>query len=272
MNSALDTQPQAETEALVSFLVNALYLFGGQSIAAPGASAPVLAELARLGHRVSANPPEGISRSLRSPDFPPGAGGKASARKYDRIFVAEMLGSEADPAGRLRALRGALRPGGLLGFHVLDRDRAWERTGSRVDFDPGSGRLIARMRFAADGKPVPPVATASVQTWNLGELKGLLRAAGLELERAYGDWEGSAPGTGSGHLIAVAARPLIRRKPRYSPSSASASAPTSSGSSSGSSSPTKAATLATSSWGEKGFARKSAKASPTSSTTPSVAP
>lgn len=245
MNSALDIQPQAEPEALASFLINALYLFGGQSIAAPGASAPVLAELARLGHRASGNPPEGMTRAPRSTDFPHGAGGKGPARKYDRVFIAETLGREADTAGRLRALRGALRPGGLLGFHVLDRDRAWERTGSRVDFDPGSGRLIARMRVEADGKPAPADAAASVQTWNLGELKGLLRAAGLELERAYGDWDGSAPGTGSGRLIVVAARPLIRRKRRYSPSSASASAPTSSGSSPESSSLTKAATLAT---------------------------
>jgi Methyltransferase domain len=287
----LETDPPAEKDTLLSFLINALYLFGGQVIAAPGTPSPVLGELARLGHRVASLLPEGKTRAHRSADFPHGSGGKPPARKFDRIFLAETLGSEADPAGRLRALRGALRPGGLVGFQVLDRDRAWERTGLRasaavgaspgikIDFDPASGKLIALAAETAEGRPAPRRVMASLQTWNLGELKGLLRAAGLELERAYGDWDASAPGTGSGRLIVVAARPRIRRKPRssrrkprYSPSSTSASAPTSSESSTGSSEASKAATLATRSWGEKGLARKPAKASPTSSATPSVAP
>jgi hypothetical protein len=278
--AALEDDPPAEKDTLVSFLVNALYLFGGQAIAAPGTPPPVLDELARLGHRISPSLPEREMRAQRKGDRPRGAGGKPQARKFDRIFLAETLGREADPAGHLRVLRGALRPGGLLGFQVLDRDRAWERTGRRdaraesgmagveIGFEPASGKLIARAAEAAEGRPAPMRAIGSLQTWNLGELKGLLRAAGLDLERAYGDWDGGAPGTGSGRLIVVAARPLIRRKRRYSPSSASASAPTSSGSSSA----TRLATLATSSSGEKGLARKSAKASPTSSTTPSVAP
>jgi SAM-dependent methyltransferase len=273
---ALDAEAPADLPTLVSFLVNALYLFGGQTVAAPGAPAALAAELARLGHRVAGAPAEGESRTDRSSEAAPAAARKKAARRaspgrLDRIFLAGTLGREPDPVGRLRALRSALRPGGLLCFHVLDRDRAWERTGlrplegagrkARVDFDPASGRLVARVPPEAAEKAAPP---ASVQTWNLGEAKGLLKAAGLELERAYGDWDGAGPGGSAGRLIVVAARPRGRRKARYSPSSASTS--------SGSSSATMASTLATRSWGEKGLARKSAKASPTSSTTPSVAP
>ena len=270
---ALDADNPADTRTLVSFLVNALYLFGGQAVAAPGVPAGVTAELTRLGHRIGGFPEGDAGTGRESMPRSPG--------RLDRVFLAENLGRADDPAGRLRALRRALRPGGLLCFHVIDRDRAWEKTGARplragpagafaearVDFDPANGRLIARARARdeAAGTTGPAV---SVQTWNLGEVKGLLRATGLELERAYGDWEGGAPGGSPGRLIVVAAKPRGRRKARYSPSSASASASTSSGSSSA----TRAATLSTRFWGEKGLARKSAKASPTSSTTPSVAP
>ena len=224
---ALDADHPADTQTLVSFLVNALYLFGGQTVAAPGVPMGVTDELTRLGHRIA------------------GSAGKSPGR-LDRVFLPESLGRADDPAECLRALRRALRPGGLLCFHVLDRDRAWERTGSRsirdggaearVDFDPANGRLIARARSEISGAIGP---AASVRTWNLGEVQGLLRTTGLELERAYGDWEGGAPGGSSGRLIVVAAKPRGRRKARYSFSSASAST------SSGSSSATRAATLST---------------------------
>lgn len=269
---ALDADNPADPRTLASFLVNALYLFGGQAVAAPGVPAGVTAELTRLGHRIGGFPGGEAATGRGS--------GQRSPGRLDRVFLPENLGLADDPVGRLRALRRALRPGGLLCFHVVDRDRAWERTGprplrvgaeggafaeARVDFDPASGRLIARARDETAGTTRP---AASVRTWNLAEVKGLLQATGWELERAYGDWEGGAPGGSAGRLIVVAAKPRGARRARYSPSSASASASTSSGSSSA----TRAATLSTRSWGEKGLARKSAKASPTSSTTPSVAP
>jgi hypothetical protein len=204
--AALETAYPADTPTLVSFLVNALYLFGGQSVAAwEGAPEGVTAELTRLGHRVRTGP------SARE-------GGNAG---HDRIFLAEAFGRGGDGEllQRLRALRRALRPGGLLCFHVFDRDRAWERArertvsvdGSemrvRIDFDPANGRLMAR----AEKGPA-----AGVKAWNLGEMRALLRASGLVLERAYGDWAGGSPGAAaSGRLIVVAAKPLAaRRHPR----------------------------------------------------------
>jgi len=278
--AALDPEFPGDMPTLVSFLVNALYLFGGQSIAAPGAPAGVTAELTRLGHRVARILPESENRPGR------GSGrtvsGRREAGRLDRIFLARALGFEADPADRLRALRRALRPGGLLCFHLLDRDRAWERTGIRsiraggaplaanVDFDPVNGRLVARVPGETVGMKGSAV---SAQTWNLAEVKGLLQAAGLELERAYGDWDGGGPGRPSGSLIVVAAKPLggaRRGKGRYSSSASTSSS--SASNSSGSSAAIRAATLSTRFRGEKGLARNPAKASPTSSTTPSVAP
>lgn len=199
---ALDPDALAEPAVLISFLVNALYLIGGQTLD-PGAVDGAIPEaLARLGHRTRAR----------------GRGGDAG---LDRLFVPETFGRGQGHVEKLRELRKALRPGGLLAFHVIDRDRAWERTGTaaseggrfRLEFDPADGRLIARDAGPAAPGRGPAVPGASIQTWNLGEAKSLVRAAGLVWERAYGDWEGGAPG--SGRLIVVAGRPPSRpRKAR----------------------------------------------------------
>src|SRR4051812_4661425 len=101
---ALDADNPADTRTLASFLVNALYLFGGQTVAAPGIRAGVTAELTRLGHRLAGFPEGEAGTGM-------GSGQRASAR-LDRVFLPENLGSADDPAGRLRALRRALRPGG----------------------------------------------------------------------------------------------------------------------------------------------------------------
>lgn len=224
--AALEQSFPAETGTLVSFMVNALYLFGGQTVAAGNAPPEVTAELTRLGHRVRAAPP---GESVRGAGAPQGK--RAAARGHDagvdRIFLGGTFGRGVGHVERLRALRKALRPGGLLAFHVIDRDRAWERTGERivgheqreervrVSFDPADGRLTARVlepSLAEAGQAWSPVGAgpaAAFQTWNLGELRALVRAAGLEWERAYGGWEGGAPGE-TGRLIVVAARPIGR--------------------------------------------------------------
>lgn len=234
--TALDGGLPGDGDTLISFLINGLYLFGGQTVAAGGAPAEVTAELTRLGHRVRAFAPgEGV-RGAGS------AQGKRSSPRdrdagVDRIFLGGTFGRGADHLERLRGLRKALRPGGLLAFHAIDRDRAWERTGERsvagegfdarvrVTFEPVDGRLTARViEGAAPGgagtepswSPLPSGPATGIQTWNLGELRALVQAAGLEWERAYGGWDGGAPGE-TGRLIVVAARPRRRSRPFHPP-------------------------------------------------------
>lgn len=144
-------------EELLSFLVNGLCLIGGQRVlewdAGPGSPA---AALEALGHAVTAAGP-GLP--------PPRAGG------FDRAFRARRaFGYGGDESDRLwlKTMFRALQPGGLLLFHVFDRDRAFghaERlaadqrpaagpgpgaaeglAAAGFDFDPRTGRLTARIR------------------------------------------------------------------------------------------------------------------------------
>jgi hypothetical protein len=211
-----------------SFLINALYLFGGESIAVlDGAPEGLAAELTRLGHRVSPVP---SGRGFR-PGAPMGLGKDGwspASRKTGGFDRAAMLGrtlgrgEDAEILERLRALGRSVRPGGLVCFHVFDRDRAWGLTGERggfgntqvtVGFDPATGRITARA--GGEGRDAGCGGRSDVKAWNRAEIETLLRAAGLRLERVYGDWDGSAPdAAATGRLIVVAAKPRRARKAR----------------------------------------------------------
>lgn len=208
-------------EDLLSFLVNGLYLIGRHRVLEwEGGSGTAGGDLEALGHAVSRG----------GPGLPPPPAGA-----YDRAFLARRaFGHAGDEADRLwlRAMRRALRPGGLLLFHAFDRDRAFGlaeslsaasgRTqggeaggadgyagGAAFAFDPRTGRLTAKLRPSVEtafGAGIPPAGApagaaatrglpclrASVRAFNLGELRTLLEESGFELERAYGDWQGGA--------------------------------------------------------------------------------
>ena len=70
--AGLETDHPADTATLTSFLVNALYLFGGQTLAiADDVPEEVTAELTRLGHRVRR---------------------RSGGALVDRVFLAEIFG------------------------------------------------------------------------------------------------------------------------------------------------------------------------------------
>jgi hypothetical protein len=246
-----------DRDTLVSFLMNALYLFGDQGIATYGEfPGRVTAELTRLGHAVAAGRIVKSARGNRAGNAGPrraGGGLPQPVREggSDRaVFLTGALGQGDDARilETLKAMRRTVRPGGLLCFHVFDRDRAWGLVGERaldpvaeaagaeaaggksagletarakgdgarvrVGFAPETGRLTARIVGTGDGVAAAAGSAASIKTWNLGEIPALLRAAGLVLERAYGDWHGAGPETGgaeTGRLILVAARPRTAR-------------------------------------------------------------
>jgi len=204
-------------DVLASFLINALYLIGDQRIFAYGGLPTGVEDaLVRLGHRV-----ESDFRSRKSASRPDRA--VALARTLGRGGESEILES-------LRVMGKSLRPGGLLAFRLIDRDRAWSLAGERkissggsearlrIEFNPDTGRVSARtLDIRGPGTSTTAAAggaTDSLQAFNLSEIRRLLRSAGLALERAYGDWSGGGPeaeGAATGRLIIVASKPRRRR-------------------------------------------------------------
>ena len=228
-----------DRDTLVSFLVHALYLFGDHGIAAYGGLPEgVVAELSRLGHKVAHGRYLRAGRETREAGMPHRAGtlpqGLREGARDRALFLAQAFGrgGDAEIMETLRAMRRTVRPGGLLCFHVFDRDRAWSRVGEksvgtdggkanvRLGFEPETGRLTARVAQSKDSVPGGPgsapgnLGFAAVKAWNLGEIRILLRAAGLQLERAYADWDGGSPesaGAPTGRITLVAARPRVPR-------------------------------------------------------------
>jgi hypothetical protein len=198
-------------EDRLSFLVNGFWLIGRHRIREYEAADPALADgLRALGHEVETRG---------------GGADSGEAAGHDRaMLISRALGyaGDGDPVARLKAMQRALRPGGLILFHVLDRDRAWSlvrdftsREGAAgIAFDPRSGEVTVRIR-PMEGTEAAPGGRQAVRTFNLGEVGALLGAAGLKLERAYGGWSGGSveeEGELTGRILVVASKPRKARK------------------------------------------------------------
>jgi hypothetical protein len=199
-----------DAAVLASFLVNALYLFGDNTlIAHGGVPAGVADELTRLGHSLSIAAPEAPARQRRSRMNATGRNRGREGRHDRALLLSQALGAGTDGEilERLRALGRAIRPGGLVCFHIFDRDLAWILAGAR--FNPATGRVAPPfIPFAGRSVPFAGRNALDEKTWNRSEIEALLRGVGLRLERVYGGWEGAGSEAAvTGRLIVVAAKP-----------------------------------------------------------------
>jgi SAM-dependent methyltransferase len=118
----------------------------------------------------------------------------------------------------LQRLAQALKPGGLLGFDIANRDGVLsnfhphyvtEKDDSlminRFSFDTETGRLHNQRIIIRDGerKDLP----FSVRLYSVTELRDLLARAGLILDRVYGEWDAQPLALDSPSLVVVARKP-----------------------------------------------------------------
>ncbi len=126
--------------------------------------------------------------------------------------------AEAEDLAALRAMARALRPGGRLLMDLLNREwlvrhfqpRYQDETAlgtvdNHLTFDLETGRLRNVRRFRKDGRR--RALTVEFRVYALAELARMLRAAGLESQRAYGNFEGAAYGMDTFRMIVVARKP-----------------------------------------------------------------
>lgn len=140
--------------------------------------------------------------------------------EFDRVlilFTTFGYFSDEENARVLANASRALKPGGLLGLDMLNRDMALknlvpaqvdEKEGNlminRMSFDPVSGRWINRRIVIRDG--VRRDKPFSIRLYNLSEIRHLLAEAGLELETVCADWRGQALSTDSRAMAIVACK------------------------------------------------------------------
>lgn len=198
-----------ESNVQVSFLINALYLFGNHRILVAGEHDANLADsLKRIGHQVDdveSNQPQ-----------------SAPSNRYDRAVSFKKTfgyGPEAEELAGLRAMHKSLTPGGLLTFRIFDRDQVLSLAHGNSDpeqelmgpwdFDPATGKLSGRAKVTEQENQFGLGKKISVRTYHFQEIVELLNSTGFALERAYTDWNGRTPnslGASTGRLIVVATR------------------------------------------------------------------
>jgi SAM-dependent methyltransferase len=140
--------------------------------------------------------------------------------EFDRaIMLFTSLGYFED-AGNLATLKSvarALRPGGLLGFDIPNRDsranapatvHVTDKEGNlmvdRVSFDMLTGRLHNQRIIIRNG--VRKDKPFSVRLYNSTEIRDLVRQAGMEVRAMYGD-HGQPLQSGAWRLLVIAAKP-----------------------------------------------------------------
>ncbi len=129
------------------------------------------------------------------------------------------LETDEEDEKALRAVARCLRPGGRAFLDLWNRDRSarhfpyrgwYEHEGHIVldqrEWDWLTGRMnMTRTIVAPDGQRRELGFT--LRAYTHPEIVGMLRRAGMEWERSYGDFEGSEYGEGSHRMEVVARKP-----------------------------------------------------------------
>ncbi len=115
----------------------------------------------------------------------------------------------------LRRISRALVPGGKVGLDIGSRDGLManfhphyvsEKDGSlminRFSFDVINGRLRNDRIIIRDG--IRKDRPFTIRLYSVSEMRGLLAEAGLEMERVYGEWDGSPLTQESGAMVVIA--------------------------------------------------------------------
>jgi SAM-dependent methyltransferase len=142
-------------------------------------------------------------------------------QRFDLILnLFTSFGYFADPADDLRVARAAaamLEAGGRFfvevvnGNRIIDnfQERDWFTVGDtavmeRRALDEASRRMVVERTIERDGQS--QVNTHAIRLYGARELDMLLRRAGFERVRLYGDWDGSAVSADSLRVLAAAAK------------------------------------------------------------------
>lgn len=139
--------------------------------------------------------------------------------------VAQVFLEDEDWAATLRAIHGALRPGGYLSFESRNTEaRAWEqwtRAATFERFDSPNGPMESWLELVSvqpgqvlfEGHNVflntgaELVVPSTLRFRNQAELTRSLVEQGFSIEHLYGDWQQGPVGPNSRVLIFVARRP-----------------------------------------------------------------
>lgn len=168
-------------------------------------------EIARREARQAGVPVDYRQADMRQVDFPP---------EFDRVLmIFNSFGyfTDAENLDILRRAAGALKPGGLLGFDIANRDAVLndfhphyvtEKESNlminRFSFDVLSGRLTNNRIIIRDG--VRRDRPFSIRLYSVSEMRELLMSAGLRLEAVYAEWDGAPLEMDSPAMVVVASK------------------------------------------------------------------
>ena len=140
---------------------------------------------------------------------------------FDRVLILfttfGYFGDEEN-ARVLEHVAQALKPGGLLGFDIPNRDLTLKVLPpftvvenednlliNRNSFDTVTGRWQNRRIVIRDG--VRKDKPFSIRLYNPAEIRGLLEAVGLQVRGMYGNWDAQPLSTDARGIVVIAGKP-----------------------------------------------------------------